>query len=43
MYVQTCSIPFLSISFLLHEASIYIFQDMTKDLEVSLCQVKCEI
>ena len=33
--IQTCSTAFSEHkSFLLHEASTYIFQDMTKDLEV---------
>ena len=44
-YVQTHSTAFSKHkSFLLHEASTYIFQDMTNDLEVPFVPSKtCEI
>ena len=34
LYYRLVVLPFLSICISLHEASTYIFQDMTKDLEV---------
>ena len=37
-YLHTCSTAFSEYnSFLLHEASTYIFQDMIKDLKVPFC------